>query len=148
MGSFDWKIAVPWLLTLFTAGVGIWQYADKSDQSAREPFLRQQLTLVTEAVETVGTLASSTDTEDWELKRERFWALYWGSLSMVEDPAVERWMVRAGQVIPKPGEAIPPLPLSGLTTPSLCLAHAARDLVLSSWNVKLPQLARPDGCAS
>jgi hypothetical protein len=138
----DWKSFIPWMLSLATIGAGIWQYADKQAQSNREPFLREQLKLVLDASETVATLAVTTDPKVWQENRARFWTLYWGPLGMVEDKQVEFAMVEAGRIVPAPSEPnVPALPLTALQSPSLKLSHAARDLVLRSWDVNLPQLA-------
>ena len=75
--KFDWKVAIPWFLSLVTVAVGIWQYADKQAQANREPFLRKQLDLIFEASDTVSLLANSTNPEAWEKARARFWVLYW-----------------------------------------------------------------------
>jgi len=138
--TFDWKLAVPWVLGLATIGAGIWQYADKQAQANREPFLRQQLELVFEASEKVSVLANSTDPQTWKDAHDRFWVLYWGPLGLVEDRNVESCMVKAGNIVPKPGAATPPLPLTALQDTSLKLSHAARDLILAGWNVDLPPL--------
>lgn len=136
----DWKTTVPWLLSIATIGIGIWQYADKQAQANREPFLQQQLKLVFEATEVVSVLANTTDPKTWGEKRERFWVLYWGPLGVVESRLVARCMKLAGTKIPKPGEPIPELPMEQLDAISLALSHAARDLILSSWQVHLPKL--------
>jgi hypothetical protein len=136
----DWKIFVPWVLTVATAGIGIWQYADKQAQTNREPFLREQLKLVFEASEAVSKLATLTDAAEWEKARTDFWVLYWGPLGIVEDPAVAKCMIKAGALVPRPGQPVPPLPLASLEPHSIRLSHAARDLVLDSWNVSLPPL--------
>jgi hypothetical protein len=69
-----------------------------------------------------------------------FWRLYWGPLSIVENPAVESAMVALGRLVPdKPDPSIK-LPMTSLGPPSYQLAHAALDLVLSSCKVDLPDL--------
>jgi hypothetical protein len=141
--NFDWKIAVPWVLSLATVAVGVWQYADKQAQANREPFLKKQLELVFEASETVAKLANVTDPEIWQESRTRFWVLYWGPLGLVEDPNVARCMVKAGTIVPAPQQqTLPPLPLSSLQATSIQLSHAARDLILDSWDVHLPPLQK------
>ncbi len=144
MDKVDWKIFVPWILAIATALIGIWQYADKSAQTNREPFLRQQLALVTEAVEKVSTLATSRNLATWKAARERFWELYWGPLSMVEDSAIEGWMIRAGALLGNPRDPVPAQPPVGLADTAYCLAHAARQLVIISWHAELPLFARPN----
>jgi hypothetical protein len=138
---FDWKVFVPWMLTLATLIAGIWQYADKQAQANREPFLLKQLDLVFEASQTVSVLSNSTDSAAWEKARVRFWELYWGPLGLVEDGAVERCMRQAGLIVPQPGTNPGTLPLTKLRSVSLELSHAARDLVLESWNTSLAPLA-------
>src|SRR4051812_36823317 len=132
---------VPWMLTLATLVVGIWQYADKRAQSNREPFLKNQLELAFEASNAASRLATETDPVKWEEARKTFWRLYWGPLGIVEDRRVEAAMVKLGNVVPKTAAEVPPLPMRQLEGDSLDLAHAARDLILESWRVDLPPLA-------
>lgn len=141
--NFDWKVSVPWLLTLVTVAVGIWQYADKQAQANREPFLRKQLDLVFEASETVSRLANLTDTNEWKKAKDRFWVLYWGPLGIVENQKIENCMGKASRTIPQPNDPVTPqLPLASLQATSLELSHVAREFILESWNVDLPELSR------
>ena len=143
----DWKSVIPWLLSIATILIGIWQYADKQAQANREPFLKEQLKLVFEASDVVSTLANTTDAKTWAEKRERFWILYWGQLGVVESRLVSRCMQTAGLMIPKPGDPAPPLPMRKLEDISLGLSHAARELILASWQVNLPKLETNDATA-
>ena len=93
-------VVIPWLLSLVTIGVGIWQFADKTAQANREPFLTRQLELCFEASDAGATLATETDPVLWEKARKSFWRLYWGPLSVVEDSAVEGAMVKLGRLVP------------------------------------------------
>ena len=136
----NWSIAVPWFLTVFTAAVGIWQFTAQQRQANRLPFLQRQLELCFQAVETAGRLASETDPTEWEKARVTFWRLYWGPLSIVEDGAVESAMVELGHVVPAKPVASPDLPMATLGVPAYRLAHAIRNLVLTSWKVDLPAL--------
>ena len=138
--SIGLAVASPWLLTLLTAGAGIWQFTAQQQQANRQPFLQKQLELCFQAAETAGRLASETDPAEWEKVRVTFWRLYWGPLSVVEDRAVESAMVELGRLVPDHAVAAPQLPMSALGAPSYKLAHAVRDLVLTSWEVDLPAL--------
>jgi len=140
MGKLNFTVVVPWLLTLLTAALGIWQFSAGQSQANRQPFLQKQLELSFQATETAARLATETDPTEWEKARVTFWRLYWGPLSIVEDPSVEEAMVKLGQLVPPKPVAKPQLPMSSLQVPSYNLAHAVRDLVLNSWNVKLPPL--------
>ena len=144
--NFDWKVSVPWLLTVVTVAVGIWQYADKQAQANREAFLKKQLELVFEASETVSKLANLTNAEDWKNAKARFWVLYWGPLGIVENQKIENCMGKARQTIPQPNDQVTPqLPLASLQATSLELSHVAREFILESWDVDLPALSRSNG---
>jgi hypothetical protein len=109
-------------------------------QANRRPFLAKQLELCFEASDTAARLATETDPEEWERMRQSFWRLYWGTLSIVEDVPVERAMMALGQIVPREKLESPVLPMISLETPSYRLAHAARDLMRTSWDVDLPIL--------
>jgi hypothetical protein len=134
----------PWVVTaltaVVTAGFGIWQFTVQQRQANRLPFLQKQLELCFQATDTVSRLASETDPAEWEKARQAFWQLYWGPLSIVEDRAVESAMVHIGRLVPAQPIDAPELPMVVLAVPSYRLAHAARELVLKSWNVRLPAL--------
>ena len=147
MGGLNLSIVVPWLLTIVTVIVGIYQYTDQRAQGNRQPFLQRQLELSFQASDAAARLATETNPAEWEAARKTFWRLYWGPLGIVEDRAVEAAMVRLGQVVPT-GDTIPPLPMAELQRPSLQLAHAVRELVLASWNVSLPPLQGRDGSSN
>jgi hypothetical protein len=133
-----------WLATVAaaaaTALVGIWQFRNQREQSNRQPFLQKQLELCFEASDTAARLATETDRTEWEKARLRFWRLYWGTLSIVEDTNVEKAMMALGELVPDRPVPQPELPMKSLEEPSLSLAHAARILILKSWNVDLPPL--------
>jgi hypothetical protein len=139
-GRLNLTMVVPWVLTLLTAGLGIWQFTAQQSQANRQPFLQKQLELTFQATETASRLASETDAIAWEKARGTFWQLYWGTLSIVEDRAVESAMVELGKLIPTEPVTAPKLPMRSIEVPSYKLAHAVRDLVLASWNVYLPPL--------
>jgi|HubBroStandDraft_4_1064222.scaffolds.fasta_scaffold66332_2 hypothetical protein len=136
--------AGPWLATLVTATltalVGIWQFRSQRQQSNRQPFLQKQLDLCFEASETAARLATETNKDEWEKARLTFWRLYWGTLSIVEDPKVEVAMLELGGLVPRQPVAEPSLPMRVLERPSLKLAHMCRSLILGSWNVHIDPL--------
>ena len=138
--GIDWRASVPWILSAFTILIGIWQYAEKSAQANREPFLREQLKLAIETSEVVGRLATSVDAVQWESDRSRFWALYYGPLAIVEDIDVEREMVSVGKMVPRPGQAVPELPFNKLQGTALGLDYRLRQLILKAWGMDLSHL--------
>jgi hypothetical protein len=119
---------------------GIWQFSTQRQQSNRQPFLQKQLDLCFEASETAARLATETNKEEWVKARLAFWRLYWGTLCIVEDRDVESAMVKLGKLVLDEPAPQPSLPMKSLEAPSLKLAHAARILILKSWNVRLRAL--------
>jgi hypothetical protein len=140
MQNINLTVVIPWLLTLLTAGVGIWQFTFQQQQANRTPFLQKQLELSFLASETASRLATETNPEEWEKARTTFWRLYWGPLSVVEDRRVEAAMVNFGKLVPSEPVKDPKLPMRSLQVPAYKLAHIIRDLVLESWNVHLAPL--------
>jgi len=136
----SWSVVIPWLLSIVTILVGIWQFSSQQGQSNRQPFLEKQLEIGFEATTAAATLASETDPVEWEKARKAFWRLYWGSLSIVEDRRVENAMAALGQIVPERPDPFAALPMEALQLPSLELAHAIRDLMISSWKIDLPDL--------
>src|SRR5213080_447818 len=100
MKAGNWAITVPWILSLITAAVGIYQFQTQQAEANKRPFLEQQLATVTEATDLAARLATETDPAEWEKDRAAFWRLYWGRLAIVEDRAVEACMVQFGRVVP------------------------------------------------
>lgn len=140
-----WSLVVPWLLSLGTALVGIWQFRAGQSQANKRPFLEQQLAISIEATDTVARLATETDPEEWDKARQAFWRLYWGRLALVEDRGVEARMVRFGRKIATGPVAADRLPMTELQDPAIDLAYAARQLILRSWNIKLARLENEGG---
>lgn len=138
----NWSLIVPWLLTLVALVVGAWQFLHGQEQANKRPFLEKQLELTFDAVDSTSTMATTTDLNQWNAARNDFWRLYWGVLSIVEDPKVEAAMIATGKVVPKPHEPAPTLPFYELQKHSYNLAHEVRKLVLDSWDISLPELER------
>lgn len=144
----QWQILVSALIGAGTIGAGIWQFYEDSSRraanaqfEARKPFLIKQMELCFHATEVASTLASSTNLEDWQRAKEKFWMLYWGPLSVVEKPLsgeqgpVEMQMVTFGKAL-KPLQKSPTLPLKSLEQESLKLAHKCRKLIFDSWEIE------------
>jgi hypothetical protein len=140
MADSTLAVAVTGLIGAATLAAGIWRFAIEQRQGNKRPFPEKQLALCFEATETASRLATETNPAEWEKVRLAFWRLYWGPLSIIEDRAVEAAMVELGLLVPPEPVESPALPMTSLRTGSYKLAHAARDLVLASWNVDLPAL--------
>jgi hypothetical protein len=128
-------MAIPWVLTLLTVLVGIYQFGVQQRQTNRTSFLNKQLDTVFDAATTASLLAVETDPTKWDAARQTFWNLYWGTLSIVENKDVEREIVSFGKLVPSEPVSQVQLPVDTLRGPSYHLAKAFRDLILKSWHV-------------
>jgi hypothetical protein len=63
-------------------------------REARKPFLQRQQELYFEAATVASKLSTLDPGTEREAARKRFYQLYWGELSVVEDELVEKAMVR------------------------------------------------------
>ena len=99
-GGISLSVVVPWLLTIVAAAIGAWQFILQQQQANRQPFLQKQLDLCFEASDAASRLATEPDPVEWEKNRRIFWRLYWGTLSIVEDPGVEKAMIKLGKLVP------------------------------------------------
>jgi hypothetical protein len=142
LGKVKQQVSPTVIISVAVALIGIWQFTEQQEQKNKEQFLLKQLEMSFEASDTVAKLATETDPVKWEEARLKFWRLYWGTLSIVEDREVEAAMVHLGSQVPKEPVSQPSLPMKVLERPSLCLAHKARNLLLSSWEIDLAPLKR------
>ncbi len=98
---------------------------------ARKPFLDRQLTLYTEATQVAAIIATSDDPVQVAASRQRFFELYWGELSLVENRGVEIAMVNFRNCLMSKDACSK----DALQQASLKLAHACRESLAESWGV-------------
>ena len=81
------------------AGAFLWgviQYTTTRREEFRRHFWDQQFALYQEAAGAAAEIAMAPHIDSVKAARQRFWVLYWGKLSMVEHPEVERAMIEFG----------------------------------------------------
>ena len=121
------------------------QYQQKHDSEAaqresRKPFLDVQMTLYFEASNTAAKIAvGKPKSPEWEVAKERFWQLYWGSLGAVEDNKVASAMVAFGNALTTI-ERENRSEYSSLAPAALQIAHASRDSLKERWDVPLGEI--------
>ena len=141
--------------------LGLWAaftYYDTANRDLNKSFNDAQLTLCKEASDAAATLASVAPTAEktplgpadkiedpWRIARVRFEQLYWGSLAIVENDAVETRMVEFRTLLTNHEEDIRANKLNVGLRPfirnaALNIAHACRDLVSKTWRISLPAL--------
>jgi len=109
---------------------------DAALREARKPFLQRQQELYFEAATLASKLSTLDPGAEREMARKRFYQLYWGELSVVEDVMVEKAMVRfKGEFENYERERANNSQVSRqeLEQRSLKLAHAFRDSLAISW---------------
>jgi hypothetical protein len=75
---------------------GVFQYNSTRREEFRRHFWDQQFALYQEAAGAAAEIAMAPHIDSVADARQRFWILYWGKLSMVEHPEVERAMIDFG----------------------------------------------------
>ena len=82
--------------------------AETRNLEARKQYLTRQLDLYTEATRAAAKLGTAPpDSPEYLKARTRFWELYWGELSMVENREVEAAMKRMGELSERPVRRLP-----------------------------------------
>lgn len=122
-------------LTFIGLLAGVYQFARTESVAAARPFLERKLKWCEEAVEVAAGIAVygresllPTDGASSRIRRvDRFWALYWGSMGMVESQEVTAAMVAFGEAL-KSGTA------SSDNTKALAIAHACRSEMARDWS--------------
>lgn len=98
---------------------------------ARKQYLTRQLDLYTDATRAGAKLATAKPgSPEYAKALSRFWELYWGELSMVENREVEAAMKQMGDCLNGRCSGC-----SSLERCSLDLAHACRRSLAESWDV-------------
>lgn len=122
-------------LTLTGILVGAYQFARTQAVTAARPYLERKLKWCEEAVEVAAGIAvygrdSTIRLEanaPASLRVDRFWALYWGAMGMVENADITRAMVAYGDAL----KGDPSASLKGL---ALNIAHACRSEMALDWS--------------
>ena len=114
---------------------------EKRRIEASKPFLELRQKFYLEIIVAASVLASSdVHTEEERSKaKKRFLELYWGELSIVEDPRVETAMINMAwslDLISRDGQD--PNEKPSPQNASYQLSHAIRDSLFNSWGQPLP----------
>jgi hypothetical protein len=112
---------------------------------AQRPFLEKQQELYFETARVTGAMGhTALDAKEWRPLEDRFYALYWGELSLVESKDVEARMIDVEAKVRAYKEHLDGS-ASALNKASLCLAHVMRRDIQTGWG--LPPASEPlEGC--
>jgi hypothetical protein len=139
---------------VIVGGAAAFTYYDTANRELAKPFNDAQLALCKEASDTAAALASPTSLQQvgargpadkiegsGGIARARFEQLFWGSLAIVENQDVASKMVEFRNLVLK-SESDPNQPVArgALQQAAIRIAHACRDLVSKTWQLKLPSL--------
>jgi hypothetical protein len=118
--------------------IGLWKYFDTAEMQFRRPYWDKKIQVYCDASEAAATAAASTKADDRARAADRFRALYFGPMTMVEDTTVETAMVAFEVALDRfeKGE----ITQNALKNESLSLASTMRESIGHDWDVKLPLL--------
>jgi hypothetical protein len=100
---------------------------------AQKPFLTKQLDLYFETAKVVGrliTISRTNEGDEYERLKQRYYALYWSELSMVEHPNVERAMIEFRSAFERYDTSNQKVDAERA---AYKLAHAIREAIESAW---------------
>lgn len=100
-------------------------------REARKPFLERQQALYFEAASAASKLSTLDEGAEKEAARKRFYQLYWGELSVVEDELVEDAMVRFKNTLEE--YQLGQTSKFEVQQSSLMLAHSCRESLARGW---------------
>jgi len=84
-------------LAIVVVGIwGVWQYSDIKTKEYQKPLWETQIRIYIEVADLVSRLTNEITIAKWEADKIRFYELYWGSMILIEDNAVETAMVNFG----------------------------------------------------
>ena len=120
---------------------GVIQYNATRRAEFRRHFWDQQFALYQEAAGAAAEIAMAPHIDSVKAARQRFWILYWGKLSMVEHPEVERAMFEFGQKLSECESGadttcfahLPGRQETALRTHAYNLAHCAQLSLSKTW---------------
>jgi hypothetical protein len=117
--------------------------AEATERASKKVFLDKQAALYFETTAVVSRIATRDAETISPQDVERFWQLYWGELSMVEDFGVEQVMVLFGRSLHAlQQKGTHEVCAQKSTEISLMLAHCIRESLGKSWGVKLGDVSR------
>jgi hypothetical protein len=117
--------------------------AEAIERDSKKVFLDKQAALYFETTALVSRIANMDAETIPQKDVERFWQLYWGELSMVEDFGVEQSMVVFGRSLRAAQQkGTNEVCAQKRTEISLMLAHCIRESLGKSWDVELGTTSR------
>lgn len=135
----EYSITFPELIGVATIAAGMFGIVVQQRFANRRPFLEKQQQLLFEAVDTATRLTTEHNPVEWEIARRKFYHLLL-ALSVVMDQKVEHAMLKISDTMTPMPVSSKDLPMEVLRNPTYALAYAARDLMSSSWKIRLPHL--------
>lgn len=128
------QVIIAWLgviATMVTVIIGIIQYNHSKDQEFRKAFWEKQYQLYSEVTDLAARISVADDLDNVIDERAKFWHLYYGKMSIVENKAVYDAMVAFGkrlESLEKSGETA-----YELRAFAYSLARACRESLKQTW---------------
>jgi len=125
--------AIPYMMTVITISIGIYQYWDKRKQDYRRQIWEEQKQLYFQATKAASRIALFETLDNSLEDRKIFWTLYYGQLAILENRAVELAMKNYGDLLEDMETGTIDYSKSMLQNMSLNLAIACRNSLKETW---------------
>ena len=130
-----WLKIIGVTLTLIGILAGLYQFSRTQAINSAKPFLEKKLEWCEEAVETAAGIAvygrdsvlDHQGTGSTSRRVDRFWAVYWGTMGMVENQSVVKAMIQFG-------DGLKTSDISGDKERALKISHACREELARDWS--------------
>jgi hypothetical protein len=98
------------ILTAVSVGIGLFQFNRQQQATARreeagraeelrKTYWQEQKRAYDQAANAAASIASASALKEVPAEVRQFWALYWGGMSLIESPEVERAMIDFGNLL-------------------------------------------------
>ena len=120
------------LLTILGLVTGALQYRDAKKKEFYATFWHRRMELYEQATDAAAAIAGAPNLEAVKLEHSRFWQLFWGPMSLVEDQGAKKAMEDFGGCLTAVEESS--ASMSSLRQPAYRLAKGLRESLARTWD--------------
>lgn len=124
---------IPFIITIVTISIGIYQYWDKKNQDYRKQIWEERKQLYFKVTEIASKIAILESIDNSLEERRTFWTLFYGQLAIIENQGVVNAMINYGDLLKNMELDDATFSKDILQKMALDLAMACRDSLNETW---------------